>query len=56
MTVEELINELMASCQSLDDDVMVGVDGGATLVSGHADSRTVWINDYPDGAPVEKGQ
>jgi hypothetical protein len=53
MTVEELINELMASCQSLNDDVMVFDQGIVTKVSGDRYSETVYLNDYE---PVEKGQ
>jgi len=54
MTVEELINELMASCQSLEDQVCVGSAGLVTLVSGetvHRDEtytvNQVWLNNYP---------
>ena len=49
MTVEELICELMASCQSLDDQVIVGEAGIVTRVSGYARSPTeaqVHLNDY----------
>ena len=46
MTVEELINELMATCQSLDAEVCVGDPGLVTMVGGATDGK-VWLNDYP---------
>jgi len=44
MTVEELINELMATCQSLDEHVIVGDPGLVTQVSRTTEG--VWLNDY----------
>ena len=49
VTVEELINELMASCQTIDDDVWVGDTSGPVLkVSGDRHSETVYLNEYDD--------
>ena len=46
MTVEELINELMASCQCLDDEVILCDVGGVTKVSSEEGTTTVLLNDY----------
>ena len=46
MTVEELINELMASCQTLNDEVLVMDVGIITKVSGNKYSEDVYLNDY----------
>ena len=54
MTIEELISELMASCQSIDDEVCVGDPGLVTLV-GRATDGKVWINDYPTSSSGGEG-
>lgn len=57
MTVQELIDELIATCDSLDDEVIVYDAGPVTRVSADwtrgDGSRPVVLNSYP---PSEDGR
>lgn len=49
MTVEELIGELMASCNSLEDDVWLGTTPGPVLLVSGAEGL-VFLNNYEEKA------
>lgn len=57
MTVEELIGELMATCQSLNDEVRVGDTGEPILlVSSDAHSGIVRLNDYESESHTHRSE